>query len=97
MVLKAAGVPFKGMRFVFVEKTPPYDVCVRQMDPDIRDQVEEEIREALRLFAKCKKLDYWPGTEGDMMMSKIAPAPAWRMSGPEVDLDSFFSTDNEAC
>lgn len=99
MVMDASGHGFGGMEFIFVEKTAPHDVAVREMDLTVRAPVERQIREALKRFRDCRAKDYWPGFEGGDLSCKVATAPAWRTSemSPDLDLSGFYSTANEAC
>lgn len=86
------------MRFVFVEKSPPFDVVVRTMDMALWAAVEAQIRQAIRTYAKCTQIDVWPGVEPDRDMRQ-AVCPSYIESGllPDLDMDGFYGADNAAC
>ncbi len=97
-VFRDEGLAIEPIEFVFAEKKPPYDVVVRQIDPDIVPAVEQLILDALEKFKACKSTGEWPGTEPDHEC-KIASAPSWIINGlmPDMDLTGFYGEENEAC
>ena len=97
-VFRDEGLAIEPIEFVFAEKKPPYDVVVRQIDPDIVPAVEQLILDALETFKACKSTGEWPGTEPDHEC-KIASAPSWIINGlmPDMDLTGFYGEENEAC
>lgn len=95
MVLEACGVEVSEMQFVFVEKSAPFDVALRVIDPLVEDPVRADIYDALNRFKVCMETDTWPGVEGPNPEARIAEAPAWKTK--ELDLSGFYSTENECC
>ena len=49
------------MRFVAVEKEPPYLVSVSVIDPVDQAIAEVQTRDAIRLYAQCVETGIWPG------------------------------------
>lgn len=58
------GIEMNEFSLVFVEKTPPHCVEIRTVRPDDIREAEEDLRAALRLFARCVKENHWPGPGG---------------------------------
>ena len=50
---------------VFVEKTPPYCINIKPIDPVAIFYGRRQIRRALRKFANCISKNEWPGYEDD--------------------------------
>jgi hypothetical protein len=59
---------------VFVEKVPPYDVAVIELDIELIIAGRALIRRAVRRFADCLEKDDWPGRNNT---GKVISAPDW--------------------
>lgn len=69
---------FSSFTFVFVEKSPPYDVRVLQLKDEDIDLGESQARAAIETVKRCLKENSWPGFDGfDREMVGYAEMPAW--------------------
>ncbi|WP_025091474.1 PD-(D/E)XK nuclease-like domain-containing protein [Brucella intermedia] len=74
---------FTSFTFVFVEKTPPYDVRVVTLKEADIDLGEQQVRMGLKVLERCIKENTWPGFDGfDQHISWIE-MPAWSRSRVE--------------
>lgn len=78
---------FGGFAFVFVEKSPPYDVRILQLRDDAIDLGERQINEGLRMMQACIKRWEWPGEEGFSPGVGYVGIPEWGASRIRTDLD----------
>jgi hypothetical protein len=68
---------FNSFSFVFIEKTPPFDVRVMQLkDTDI-DRGTQQIMQALPLLEKCLEKNEWPGYDGFGQDAGWIEMPMW--------------------
>lgn len=77
---------FSSFTFVFVEKTPPYDVRVMQLkDTDI-DRGEQQARRGLSVLRECLQRNEWPGYDGFVQQMAYIEMPAWARTRIDNDL-----------
>lgn len=60
-IAQATGLPVAGFVFAFVESTYPFACSVYELDPEAYEVARRENREALELFARCRREGLWPG------------------------------------
>lgn len=76
---------FASFSFVFVEKTPPYDVRIMQLkDVDI-DLGEKEVLRGLDIVGECLKTGIWPGYDGVERDVQWIEIPSWARTRLEVE------------
>ena len=68
---------FNSFSFVFVEKTPPYDVRVMQLRPEDIDVGERQAHLAIDKVKKCLELREWPGFDGFYPEAEWISMPVW--------------------
>ncbi|MBP0492226.1 PD-(D/E)XK nuclease-like domain-containing protein [Pararoseomonas indoligenes] len=73
---RALGMRPKEMRFVVVERHPPYGVCVMACAPSLLAMAEAEVERAIRAWGDCLRSDHWPGY---LTQTAYVEAPAWMM------------------
>ena len=54
--------------WIVVEKDPPYDVVVYEIDEQTLQQGRDRYRAALRTLQQCMTTDEWPGVAGNQRM-----------------------------
>lgn len=79
---------FSSFTFVFVEKTPPYDVCIRQLRPQDIDLGEQQARYAIKIVKECLKTNEWPGLDGIAPSVDWIELPEWARSEIENNLSN---------
>lgn len=80
------GFQFGGFAFVFVEKTPPFDVRIVQIRNEDIDLGEKQVRQALALMEICIDRGEWPGEEGFSRTITSIGLPAWARGRAEAAL-----------
>ena len=60
-ILTKREIPHDGYLLFCVEKTVPYLVNLKPVEPDSLDMGRRQIRRAVRTFAECLKSQDWPG------------------------------------
>lgn len=75
-VMEWLGLPFGGLAFVIVEKTPPYQVGVRELDGPFLERGRALLRRALDTYADCVESGNWPGLPAYQLVS----APRWALT-----------------
>lgn len=76
---------FQSFSFVFVEKTPPYDVRIMQLkDVDI-DLGEKQTLAGLEVISECLKRNEWPGYDGFSGDISWIEVPSWHRTKIEVE------------
>lgn len=63
--------------FVFVSKTPPYLITVRELTDQARDIGRARNERALRLYADCTANDEWPDWTGPVDQIPQIGLPSW--------------------
>ena len=58
---RAATGEERNFRFVFVEKSAPYEVCVVELGEDTLSMASKKIARAREMWANCLKANDWPG------------------------------------
>lgn len=67
--------------FVVVEKDPPYEVGIHQLNALWRGMGETEARAARELFVECTEKNEWPGIPADV---QLLDPPAWAVVEHEM-------------
>lgn len=85
-LLMGEGFEFGTFLFVFVEKSPPYDVRVVEIRSEDMDLGEQQVNIALDRMQKCIDRWQWPGDEG--FSQTIAPIglPGWARTRIENEI-----------
>jgi hypothetical protein len=78
---RAAGMPLKGMRFVFVEKTRPHCVSVVALSQTFIDIGRSQTADARRTWRRCLATGEWPDYAHPGIV-EISP-PIWMASQVE--------------
>jgi hypothetical protein len=87
MVSRAVrGEEFGGFAFVFVEKTPPFDVRIVQISDEAMDLGERQVRQGLQMLELCIERGEWPGEEGFSRTISMIGIPAWARGRIETDI-----------
>ncbi len=60
-VWRAATGEDRGFRFIFQEKTPPFEVAVVEIDSEALEMAARKTRRAREIWGNCLRSDYWPG------------------------------------
>lgn len=63
--------------FIAIEKTPPYEIAVYPVGPSILAFGDRLRTKAMRVYAKCKRENKWPGYNPD---ARVLEYPDWVMS-----------------
>lgn len=87
MIVRALGGAFDAFAFVFVEKAPPFDVRVKQLDPESLDLGERQAMAGIRLLKRCLDENRWPGFDGFGDAEGYAGVAPWLASRITIDLD----------
>lgn len=66
-VANLLGLKREAFVFIFVEKTPPYLVAVRQLDDMVLEAGRMMINRDLQLLRNCRERDQWPGYGNDVL------------------------------
>lgn len=77
-----------GFAFVFVEKTPPYDVRILQLRDEDIDLGERQVNRALLTFEQCIERMEWPGEEGFERSIDFIGLPAWARTRIETEIQT---------
>jgi hypothetical protein len=88
MVVRAVLGPdaFQSFTFVFVEKSAPFDVRIKQLkDCDI-DIGEKQARHGLKIMRRCIEEGRWPGYDGWGDSAAWVEMPAWGRTRIENEL-----------
>lgn len=85
-IVMGEGFVFGGFAFVFIEKTPPYDVKIFQLRPEALDLGDKLIDRALSDFEICMERNEWPGDEGFAPSLGFIGIPAWAKARTETAL-----------
>jgi hypothetical protein len=70
----------------FVEKTPPYDVHIHQLDSASLELGERQVRTAIRYMHKCIETWKWPTSEGFNPIISNIGIPAWASTHIETEI-----------
>jgi hypothetical protein len=62
--------------FIAMEKDPPYQIAIYQLEDAAIEIAEIERNRAIRIYRECMETDKWPGFEG----IKPIGVPAWKMN-----------------
>lgn len=85
-MLMPEGFKFQSFFFIFVEKTPPFDIRIVELADDAIDFGKRLILRAIKDFETCIERQEWPGEEGfSPGISKIS-LPAWAKARQETEL-----------
>jgi len=68
---KAATGEDRPFRFIFVEKEPPYEVCVVEIAGEDLMMAEKRIKRAREIFRDCLERDNWPGYPLEVVQVKL--------------------------
>lgn len=79
---------FTSFTFVFVEKTPPYDVRVMQLKDSDIDLGERQAERGLQIMRECIKRQEWPGFDGFSQDIAWVEMPGWAKTRIETDLNT---------
>lgn len=77
------GIRPKVVRFIVVEKEPPFEVLIFEMDIGMVNRAETELRVLLNMLAKCIEKNHFPGRQGNSGPQVIS-FPVWTDSIPYV-------------
>lgn len=70
---------------VFVEKTPPFAVNIKPIDPNAIYWGRRELRRAIRTFADCLSKGDWPAYADDMMTASLPEYYTKRLEADDRD------------
>lgn len=70
-VWKAATGEDRPFRFIFVEKDPPYEVCVIELTGADLDMAQRRISRARAIFRDCLAANDWPGYPLQVVQVKL--------------------------
>lgn len=73
--------------FIAVENTPPYDVGVFALEPDILDVGMVECGMLLERLGKCERENSWPGMYPDVQTARLSDAVALQLPDPNAEED----------
>lgn len=79
---------FSSFTFVFVEKTPPYDVRVMQLKDEDIDLGEQLARKAIATVKECLKRNDWPGYDGFHKAISYVEMPSWSKTRIKIELEA---------
>lgn len=71
--LNAAGEEVDEFLFLAIEKTPPHELRLFQVDEDDVARGREENERAISTLAQCLELDQWPGYEEEIVRVSLPP------------------------
>lgn len=72
------GREMQSFSLVFAEKAPPHVARVKTLKPADLELGEQQIRAALRQFARCLDAGKWPGPGGEQADAEYAEMTPWR-------------------
>lgn len=87
MIVRALGGAFNSFAFVFVEKTSPFDVRVKELTPESLDLGERQALAGIKTLKRCLAENRWPGFDGFGDAEGYAGLPVWLASRITIDLD----------
>lgn len=70
------GEPPEGMRFCVIETKPPFGVKIFEYSPAAIEDANEEVSDAIRLWARCRETDSWPDYPDEVEWIEIPP---WKL------------------
>lgn len=73
-VWRAATGEDRAFRFIFQEKTAPYEVCLIELDSEALTMAEKKTRRARDIWKKCLDSGHWPGYPQGV---HVVALPAW--------------------
>lgn len=76
-IYAATGAEDVRFIFVFVSKTPPYLITVRELTDQDRDIGRARNERALRIYAECVATDTWPDWTGPVTEIPQIGMPTW--------------------
>lgn len=79
---------FSSFTFVFVEKSPPYDVRVKQLKDEDIDLGEALARKAIATVKECLRRNEWPGYDGFDTAITYAEMPSWAKTRIKIELEA---------
>lgn len=79
---------FSSFTFVFVEKSPPYDVRVMQLKDEDIDLGEQQARKAIGIVEECLKRGVWPGYDGFDKEFSYVEMPSWSKTRIKLELEA---------
>jgi hypothetical protein len=79
---------FTSFTFVFVEKSPPYDVRVLQLKDEDIDLGERQARHAIKTVERCLKENRWPGFDGFEREFGYVEMPSWAKTRIGIELEA---------
>ena len=71
---KAATGEDRAFRFIFQEKTAPFEVCVVELDNDALAMARKKVRRAREIWRHCLASGHWPGYPTGIHMVSL---PSW--------------------
>lgn len=81
-VLQHYGWRPAEVAIIAVEKTPPHDVGVFEVDPIALQLASDEVSELLQRLADCRSSGNWPGRYSEVQALQL---PAWVYSNDDED------------
>lgn len=85
------GREMESFSLVFVEKTRPHCVRVRELTPNDLELGEQQIRAVLPIFAKAVETGVWHGPGGGQVDAQYAEVTPWRRKAIERRLEILKS------
>lgn len=80
----AANTEVLSFLFIAVEAAYPFAVSICELDEDSVNAGYMEYRDALRLYAECKKSDNWPGYSQAVNLIRM---PNWAINKAELGME----------
>lgn len=77
---------FTSFTFVFVEKSPPYDVRVMQLKDSDIDRGEQLARKGVALLRECIRRNDFPGFDGFDQHIAFCELPGWAKTRIDIEL-----------
>lgn len=77
---QAVGHPFTSFAFVFAMKKPPHAVEIVELKQSDLDEAAQDLRVAIRTFAKCIETGRWPGPGGGRADARYIERNTWSLS-----------------
>src|SRR3990167_8373150 len=74
---KVCGIELTNLALIYVMKTPPYAVQPVEIKTEAMDAAEQDIRVALRTFARCMEIGKWPGPGGTQADAMYIEMSGW--------------------
>ena len=79
---------FSSFTFVFVEKTEPFDVRIKQLADEDLDLGEMQARRAFSILEQCVETGEWPGYDGFSDNVTWAQMPDWARKRIRKELEA---------